>query len=353
MKKEFKKYKQYELSAVEDKLSKKNKQILESFMTFCATAGEGKKKNIKRVIVKIIDTLECDLDKFTPEILLKLLNITKESDLQEATRNEIKKHIKRFINYYYEDPKILKVLKQFKLKNDANHEKVNPETIVKENEVPILMRGTDNIRYKTLIILSWETAGRPQEILDLKWEDIDFENNTIKLRCAKKGGEARVLPIQESVVHLERLRDEWTFADRNKEDFVFVGQNRGKRLSNTMWESELKKIAQKTLNRDLNPYLIRHGRLTSVQDELPPKTYEDFADHSLAVATRYRHKSQGQLVDSMKKNLYNVKKLTPQEKDKIKKLELEIEEMKKMVKTMWKGYAEQNKVLKTAVKILK
>ena len=63
MKKEFKKYQQYELSAVEEKLSKKNKEVLNEFLIFCATAGESKKKNIRRTIVKCIDIIECDLDK--------------------------------------------------------------------------------------------------------------------------------------------------------------------------------------------------------------------------------------------------------------------------------------------------
>ena len=39
--------------------------------------------------------------------------------------------------------------------------------------------------------------------------------------------------------------------------------------------------------------------------------------------------------------------------DHNKKMQKEIDRLNQMVKTMWKGYAEQNKVLKTAVKILK
>ena len=238
-------------------------------------------------------------------------------------------------------------MKQYRLKNDANHEKVNSDTIIKESEVPVLMRGTESIKYKTLIILSWETAGRPQEILDLKWEDIDFENQSIKLRCSKKGGKMRVLPIQESKAHLERLRDEWTFINRTKEDFVFVGNVRNKRLSNTQWEGELKKIGIKTINRDITPYLLRHGKLTLVQDILPPKTYEDFADHSLAVASRYRHPSQGKLLDSMKEGLYKIKKLTPQEKSRIGELETELKQQKKDMKDMQDTYKKMKSIIKS------
>lgn len=334
-------YKAYELGLIESKLNKKNKQILEDFLLFCASAGKSKKDNLRRTIVKCQDNLETDLDKLTPKILLEFLTLIKESDLKEASKNEVRKHFKRFVKWYYTDPKILKVLDQYKLKNDVNHERVNPETSVKEEEVELLMRGTDSIKYKTLIILSWETAGRPQEILDLKWEDINFENQSIKLRCSKKGGEIRVLPIRESLIHLERLREEWNFPNRTKEDFVFVGSLREQRLSNTQWESELKKISQKALNREVYPYLLRHGRLTIVQDILSSKAYEDFANHSLAVASRYRHPSQAKLLETMEKGLYDVKKLTLKEKNEIKELKKEVAELKEKLSGSLRNYLDE------------
>lgn len=311
--------------------------MLDDFLkNVSATAGESKLKNIERVMLKCIDVLETPLNKITKDKLLDFLSLVNKSDLEKPTKNEIKKHLKRFIlscSIYRDNFEVIDILKKFKIDNDINYEKVNPDTILKENEVPLLMKATDSIKYKTLIILSWETAGRPQELLDTKWEQVNFDNKTIRLfsnKTAKtsKGG-WRTLPINESVAHLERLRDEWGYDNRTNKDFIFLGNNRDKRLTTEQWENVIKELSLKALGRVVYPYLIRHGRLTAIQDNLPSKTYEDFAGHSLEMATRYRHPSQAHLLETMKKGLYSIKELTKEQKNELQK---QIDDLKKVIK---------------------
>lgn len=92
----------------------------------------------------------------------------------------------------------------------------------------------------------------------------------------------------------------------------------------------------KALGREVYPYLIRHGRLTQVQGKLSSKTYEDFAGHSLEVASRYHHPSQGKLLQDIKKGIYDIKELSKEQKQefeaRIKKLEEEHKNFKANMK---------------------
>jgi hypothetical protein len=72
MKSEIKKYHHYELKQVQESLSPKNKKLIKDFLLFCGTtAGKSKLKNIERVMVKIADIFEKDLDKLTLEEIRK------------------------------------------------------------------------------------------------------------------------------------------------------------------------------------------------------------------------------------------------------------------------------------------
>lgn len=339
----IRRYDSGELLKIKKSLRASDKKLLDDFLKLCAvTAGASKLKNIERVLVKCADIIEVPLDKLNKSILIAFLSLVNKSDLEAATKNEIKKHLKRFVlntPKYKHDEGVREALDLFKLENDTNHEKVNPDTIVKPNEINLLMRKTDSIKYKTLIITSWETAARPEELLKAKWEQVNLDKKTIRLFSnktakAEKGG-WRTLPINESVAHLARLKEEWDFDNRTDKDFIFVGNKRAQGLSNDAWNVALKALSLKALGRAVYPYLIRHGRLTEIQDSMPSKAYEDFAGHSLEMATRYRHPSQARLLETMKKHLYSMKQLTKEQREE---LESKIAAQTKIIKELREQY---------------
>lgn len=333
MKNIFPKYKQYELEQIEDKLDKHNKELLSKFILACSTtAGESKLKNIRRVLVKVFDVFEMPMDKINLEDLRQFLTILKQSDLAPATKNEIKKHFKRFIKEFYQDwSNKFKDLKDVKLENDVNQDKINAKTILTKDELEKMLRGAESLRYKAMIILFYETAGRPEEVYNLKWKDIDLEKKDVKLKSSKTGN-VRTLPIQESILHLKRYKQEFPFENVSEQDFVFPSiKERKKPISKVLVCRYFKKLSLNKIGKECWPYLLRHTRLTELHKSLPPKIYEKYADHSIQMATRYSHLDDEDLKKVFNDVVYHVKEVTAEDKGRIAKLESDMKALKKLL----------------------
>jgi integrase len=70
-----------------------------------------------------------------------------------------------------------------------------------EKEAKALIKACDTIAIKTFVVLGLNTGMRSQELLSLRWADLNFEDNVITLRSTKKGGDDTV-PMNNNVVTL-------------------------------------------------------------------------------------------------------------------------------------------------------
>ena len=306
----------------------KDKKILEEYLIFCGVSGGKTTLNKYRsVLTKITDVFGGDLDKIDLKRLREFLNVVTQSNLLPTTKNEIRKVLKRFLRETYDDWRSrFKELEDIKTEKDINQNKINANTILKSNEIEMLVRASTNLKYKAFIMTLWETASRPEELLKLKWKNINLEKGSVQLQSAKTGN-TRINPIQESVFHLKILKEQYPFMNVSVDDFVFPSPNdRIKHISGVSAGLYFKRLGKKVLNRDIFLYLTRHGRLTQLHKVLPPKVYEKFADHSLQTATRYSHLDEDDVRDVMFEKVYSVKEIS---KEKKHKLELEIEELRK------------------------
>ncbi len=331
MKKTFPIYEKGEIKTLKEGLSNRNKALIKKFLLFCgSSAGKNKLNNIERVMTKTCIVLEYDLDKLNLDILRGFLNILKQSDLMPPSKNEIKKYLKRFIKEFYPNwSKQFKGLEDIKLEKEVNKEKINSNTLLSPEEINQLIRGTDSIRNKTILSLAYETASRPEETLKLKWRDVDLKKGLIKLSSGKTG-ETRELPVIDSIQHLKRLKEEWGYQDINQDDFIFVStQNREKHLTEVWYHTFLRNLGTRVLKKSAYPYLIRHSRLKVLQKKIPGVLYEKFAGHSMDTAKNfYDHMDTADLREVLMTNVYEIKDLSPEEKNELK---LEIEELKKQM----------------------
>jgi integrase len=330
MKNIFPKYKQGQIAIIKASLKSKDKKILDNFLTYCGiTAGEKKLKNIERDIVKIYDVMQVSFDKITLDDLRKFLAVLNKSELLEETKNDIKKTLKRFLKEYYKDWNIrFAELKDIKTKDGMNHKKLNANTILTKDELERLIRAAESLRYKALIMLMFESAGRPEEILKLKWGDLDLEKGEVKLHSFKTG-KTRVNPIKESILHLKRYKQEYPYPNVMAQDYIFPSpMDRKKHLLVSSLGHHFKELGKRTINKAVFPYLLRHTRATQLQKVLPPKVYEKFMDHSIEMANRYSHLDKNDVRDVMLEKIYHIEELTEQEKEEIKALENEINRLK-------------------------
>lgn len=305
-------------------LKNKDKPILEDFLTLCrGNCGDRKLKNINRAMLQIYDTSELSFDEWDLKNLRSFIAVLNASDKRPATINDIKKILKRFLKEHYEDWS--KRFKGFddngiKCKDEVNHKKINPKTILTDSEFKEMIELTGNPKYLAWLLLSWESACRFEEGINLKWSGLDLENGEVTLHSSKTG-KTRVNPLHESLIYLKRYKKEYPYPNLKKDDYVFVSPNdRSRPLSSQSIGTYLNKLGEK-MNKKIFPYLIRHTKLSMLmKSTLSSKSYENFADHSIATANKYYgHLDKNDLRDEMFEKVFKIEEFSEETKIDLQK----------------------------------
>ncbi len=343
MKEEFPNYKGKNIFDI--KLKTKDRQILNNFLTDVrGSAGEYRTKNIERIMIQIYDISQTPLDVWDYSTLSKFLEILNKSTKANHTTNDFKKTLKRFLKFYYEDwNKRFKGLVNggIKQKKAVNKEKISKEKLLSLENFQKLVSGCDRFYFKALFSLAWDTSARPSELLNLKWENLDKNNNRVRLTRYKTGNVSWIpLDPESSLIHLQNHKNNFIFPDVREKDFIFPSPiNRDKPITNQSVHSYLRTIGKKTLNRnDLYMYIFRHTRLNYLRKILSPDIYKMYADHSLEVGMEmYSHNDTEDLEQEMFDKVFKTKELSKAENDKIKELEKEVGKMKQQMNQLMEG----------------
>lgn len=126
--------------------------------------------------------------------------------------------------------------------------------------IPAVLRTTELIKAyqqaqgarKTMLGILATTGIRIQEMLDINWEDIDFEESSI--RISGKGSKQRMVYTTEEVLH--QLQTLWTTA-RPKGRIFYINQRTARYM---IWET----LAPFCTTTHLNPHTIRHTFATQM-----------------------------------------------------------------------------------------
>ena len=70
--------------------------------------------------------------------------------------------------------------------------------VLNKNEINKMFESTINLKHKLILMFLYYTGIRLNEIVNLKWEDIDFQRSTIHLKTAK-GEKERVIFFHEKL----------------------------------------------------------------------------------------------------------------------------------------------------------
>ena len=243
----------------------------------------------------------------------KLCNIT-EDDCQ------------RFMNQYvgYSKPHVSKIrmtlrrimrkAKKQKLISDNPAEDIVLPEVTQGKRRPItdeerkLILETAKTHYAGTMFLTMLYCGlRPIEIRNLKWEDIDFENDVLTVTKSKtKAGEGRLLPIPPQLRtallehKLKGQNNEWVFVryknhklpmDTNAFYHAWHSFYHQMDIANgaTVYRNQ---IIKSTLAPDFEPYLLRHTFCTDCQAAgVPLNVAKEWMGHSdiLVTSKIYTH----------------------------------------------------------------
>jgi integrase/recombinase XerD len=140
-------------------------------------------------------------------------------------------------------------------------EKKLPKVLSKK-QVKAMITATTNTKHKVLLMVLYSSGLRVSECLHLTWDDIDLEQNIIKVRQGK-GKKDRITILAETT---KALLMQFVLDKRNNSKYIFVGR-KGK-LTVKSAQAIVKLAGKKAkVGRVVTPHMLRHSFATHLLDQ--------------------------------------------------------------------------------------
>ncbi len=216
--------------------------------------------------------------------LLFFYNFVKKDDVTKVTSDDIRKYINHLSDSKEKDRTIarkivsIRTFFDFLVKNNRIHynpcEKIETPKLKKSlpkvlnfEEVNKLLdfKPTSPIEYRnlTMLELMYSTGLRVSELVDLKINDINIDENYV--RCYGKGKKERIIPLTDRATDLVKEYISFYRPSLLKgylTDNVFLS-NYGKGITRQGFFKVLKDIAKKQrIKKDFSPHTLRHSFAT-------------------------------------------------------------------------------------------
>jgi integrase/recombinase XerD len=155
------------------------------------------------------------------------------------------------IKFYF---KILK--KDIILDNLPNikREKKLPIILSKE-EINRLISVTKNINHKLIIQLGYSSGLRVSEIINLKFQDIDFDRNLIHIKKAK-GKKDRIVMLSQ------KLKENLLGLTQIKQGYIFLTNRNDKYTQRTIQKIVENASIKAIIRKNISPHTLRHSFAT-------------------------------------------------------------------------------------------
>jgi len=213
--------------------------------------GEQRKKKYRKILKRIrrlkIENSQEGVDRF--------FNYLQESEFTFESRKTDWYIFRKFMKFINPDLKW-----EYRLKNT---ERRLPDILTLE-EVLRLKDSTKNPRNRAIVSLLFDSGMRTGELVNLKVEDIVFDEEGLLVNINGKTGERRIRIV--NTVNSEQALKDWLKYHQFKEDpcsplFYRLDKNIKEKLTSEGLGKILKEIG-KDMNRRIYPYLFRHSRAT-------------------------------------------------------------------------------------------
>ena len=266
----------------------------------------------KRYSNNTIVSYQNDLYKFN-----EFLNGKKISNVNE---NDIKNYIKH-LNKTMNDKTVCRNISSIKsfykyLKININIDNITSNIIIPktdkklptvlsidETEKLLNIDLTDSYSYrnKAMLELMYATGVRVSELINLKLNDINLDNNIIKVMG--KNSKERIIPLGDYASkslydYIKIHRD--NLIKKNKTEYVFLN-NHGQKITRQGFFKILKKIAkEKNIKTEFSPHTLRHSFATHLLEYgADLRSIQEMLGHSNISTTQiYTHISNKMLKDT-------------------------------------------------------
>ncbi len=133
--------------------------------------------------------------------------------------------------------------------------KLKLPVVLNREEIGNMLESTLNLKHRLVLMFLYYAGIRLSEIINLKWEDIDFKRGVIHLKAAK-GDKERVVFLHDN------LKNFIEYFNIKKEGPVFTS-NLGGRYGKRAIEMIVKVAAKKAgIGRSVSPHTLRHSFAT-------------------------------------------------------------------------------------------
>ena len=155
------------------------------------------------------------------------------------------------LKFFYENV----LNKSFEEKLPLARKSLKLPIILSKEEINKMIKSTNNIKHKLIIMFLYYAGLRLDESRNLKWQDIDFDREIIHLKTTK-GDKERVVFLHKKLIDVLKMYR------INKEGLVFVSQIDGKYNKRTI-QQIIKSISKKVgIKKNVTPHTLRHSFAT-------------------------------------------------------------------------------------------
>lgn len=340
MKDSYPKYAEGLFNKIEESLSKENKTKLDQFLKKCAeTVQEKKISEIKREMLRFIDITERDLSKDSKkrqnaESINCWLVIINHSELAGWTKCKHRTYVKKFLEWEYaNEPELWKHISNPKRDKKGASDHLTESDLISQEETALLIENARSLRDKCLISVADEGGLRPEELLNLKFQNLDFQDKCVVIKIhSSKTGNTRSVPLVRSKDFLWLYKQTYPYPHVKGLDFIFPSpMDRNKPLNTATLNQVLRVTAKRAgINKKIWAYLFRHSRATKLYEELPQPLCEKILGHK-NMAGVYAHISDKKAQNEMLSKIYKIEELPKEKREELEKRVTELIEINQLM----------------------
>lgn len=257
----------------------KNTKNIEKFVKYMSIKNYSTKtiNTYKSCINEFSLYFDCDLIRVSNDDIYNFLVL---KSFGESKQNQMINAIKLFYYLIYG-----KTIKHKSLPRPIKSKKL--PVVLSRSEIKLMIDSARNEKHRLIIKMLYRFGFRRQELIDLKFDDIDRERKVIIIRNGK-GKKDREIPMYDEFINdLTKYYKKY-----NPIIYVFNGQNRGSKYSETSLANVVG-YCSVGIKKNVTPHKIRHSFATHLLESgIDLRFIQEFLGHANSKTTEiYTHVS--------------------------------------------------------------
>lgn len=223
-----------------------------------------------------------------------------DAQVGQTTKNRMKSIFNLMFDWALEHEIVeTNYARNFSVKSIDNGKEQKKEKVpFSKEEIEILWKNVNKIKFVDMILIQIYSGWRPQELAILKYNDVDLENGWICGGMKTEAGKNRIVPIHSKIYELIKNRynknNEFLFYDENSRDSSMTYDKYRKRFMKVM----------ERLNMKHTPHEARHTFITLAKEyNVDEYAIKKIVGHAISDITEaiYTHRDKEWLKEEIEK----------------------------------------------------